>query len=161
VEAPAQTRSCPQCGAAFWDASSLTDHVLTAHGTVDAPAAGMRPTKHHRFLKVLAVLACLAPVGLIGLGAAGVFEKETVDETPSSVAHKMAVQLKQDGEIDDYRAVEPDDGWDTEYELDGDGEIRARSSGALGEEIELEAFSDDLETAMEDEARRQGFILTD
>jgi hypothetical protein len=74
----------------------------------------------------------------------------------------MAFSLQESGDIDRYRSVEPDKGWDAEYELDGsDGVIRSRVRGGK-DQIEFEAaFDDDLRHAIERSARRRGYDVTE
>jgi hypothetical protein len=160
-----QSHRCPDCGLGFDDPSALVDHALTAHVAAPTPAAHVRRPRSVWTGRIAAALAGLTGVSLIVLMAlllAGVFDKASAPEQPRSEAHRMAVELRETGKIDDYRSVEPDDGWDAEYELDGDdGVIRTRDTRD-DEELEYEAYlDDDLEAAIEDVARKHGFHLED
>jgi hypothetical protein len=98
----------------------------------------------------------------IVLAASGTFDKDTAPPRPNSEAAKMAFSLKESGDINRYRSVDPDKGWDAEYELDGsDGVVRSRLKDGK-EEIEFEAaFDDDLRHAIEKSARRRGYDITE
>ena len=156
----ASARTCPDCERSFADPSALVDHSLTEHVAVETPAAAIRRPKHRGSVKAIAAISMLfglAVVVLVGVAATGAFDKATVAETPNSVVHKMVVDLKTSGEIDDYRAVEPDSGWDTEYEVNGgDGWIHVRNEGGAYEELEVFGFGG-LGDALEDEAEERGF----
>jgi len=97
---------------------------------------------------------------MVGLAAFGVFDKETAALQPASVSHKVAVALETSGAIDSYRSVDPDEGWDAEYELDADdGLIRSRGTGPMTE-VEYEAyFNSDLEDAIIAELERRGYAV--
>lgn len=155
-----ERRHCPECGKEFPGASALADHATTVHVEADAPAASIRRPRSvvpQRVMAGLAVLLGIGAIVFIALGAAGALEKEGAPETPSSVAHQIAVDLVESGDAEDYRAVVPDDGWDVEYEIDGDGLIRVRDESGVNTEIEVEAFDDDLQKAMEGAAAERGF----
>jgi hypothetical protein len=160
------TYRCPDCGRIFEGPSALTDHALGAHVDTGTAPAGAAPKRDNRLLVwglgALGVVVGVAFWGAIILAAAGVFDldKETVPESPDSTPHKVAVSLERAGVIDEYRAVEPSDGWEVEYELDGgDGAVRTRIEGGV-EDAEYEAaFDDELESALEDELTRRGFEL--
>lgn len=157
--APPPLWKCPDCERLFESPAALTDHSLTEHVDAEAPTAAIRPVKSklpYRIALGVVALLGVATIVFFALGGAGVFDKETVPETPSSSAHKIAAGVVASGEAEDYRAVEPDSGWDAEYEVDGDGYVRSRGSG-FTEEVEVESFDLDLRDALEDEASDQGF----
>lgn len=163
---PEQTHRCPDCGRDFDDASSLVDHALTAHVAADTPAAHLRRPRSvwaGRIGAGVAVLVGLAIPILVVLDTVGVFEKDSAPERPGTEAHKMSVELRRAGEIEEYRSVEPDDGWDAEYEFDGedfdgsDGMIRSRWKGD-DEEVEYETYlDDDLDEAIGRVMTKHGF----
>jgi hypothetical protein len=167
---------CPECTRSFPDAPSLSDHALTEHVQAETPAAGIRRPRltgvPAGILAGLGIVAGIALWGFVIAGLLGDLDKAGAPESPRSIVHKMAESLVAAGEIEGYRAVEPDSGWDVEYELDEDvgssdfglpdGVIRIKDEGTALEEVEFEAgFSDDLYEAIEDELRRRGFALED
>jgi hypothetical protein len=162
-----ETHRCPDCGAEFETRSALVDHTLTEHVQAPTPAEGIRPIKHPTALRVLLAIGMVLGAAFwvaVALGGAGVFDSPSAPETPSSVVHQMAVELEAEGEIDDYRAIEPASGWDTEYELDdGDGFIRVKGEGTLAEQLEYEyySFDGDTQEAIEAKARQKGFLIQD
>jgi hypothetical protein len=159
-----EARTCPECGAEVQSASALADHALTAHTQAPSPAAHIRPLRHPTALRVIGVVAVvlgvaayafafLAPPSWLSL-------QESAPETPSSIVHKMAVELEAAGEIDEYRAVEPSSGWDTEYEVDeGDGYIKVRDEDLPTRELEIFHWDDDRQDAMEQDAEQRGFVF--
>jgi hypothetical protein len=157
---PDQLHRCPDCGREFESASALVDHSVAEH--VEPPAARIRPVRFPWVGKAVAgivVLLSLLVWGGLGVAAVGGFDKGDAPETPRSAVHRIAVGLVESGDADDYRAVEPADGWDVEYEIDGDGEIRIRDEGGDEEQIEYAAFSGDLRDAIERAAKREGFEI--
>ena len=130
------------------------------------PAANIRKPPSRRTGKALIGLGIVFGIALWGsviLAGFGAFDKATVAEQPHSVVHRMAVQLERSGEIDEFRAVEPAEGWDTEYEIgDGDGSLRVRDEGTPNEEFEFEVlFDDGLDDAVQDVSESYGFIFED
>jgi hypothetical protein len=109
------------------------------------------------------VLVGAAFWALIILGGSGLFDKSSAPERPGSVVHRMVVQMEREGDIDDFRSVEPDEGWDVEYEVDdGAGFIRIRGEGTVTQTLEYEAIlDDDLEAAMERVIEQYGFTIGD
>ncbi|MBM3666683.1 MAG: hypothetical protein FJW90_04255 [Actinobacteria bacterium] len=156
---------CPDCGAGFGSASTLVDHSLSEHVQAETPAAHVRPLRRPAGLRIATAIALLFGAAfwvLAALGFAGIFEKPTVAETPGSVVHEIVVELEREGAIDSYRAVEPDAGWDTEYEVgDGDGYVRVRDEGRPGAELEYFAYPGELDRALEDAAEARGFQFGD
>jgi hypothetical protein len=58
--------------------------------------------------------------------------KEGVEESPSDPGYGFVRELKEEGTIDEFRAVEPKGNWDWEYELDGTSVIlQLRGEGAF------------------------------
>jgi hypothetical protein len=153
---------CPDCGAGFQNASSLTDHALTAHVEAPTRAAHIRRPRWPWLNRIGVGLAMTIALGfwtLLILAGAGVFDKADAPKTPGSVVHEIAVDLKRSGAVDEFRAVEPDDGWDTEYEFDdGEGYLRIRDEGRPTEEVEYEAFGDDLYDELDQATARAGFL---
>lgn len=100
------------------------------------------------------LLALVAVGALVGIGLLFGQEK-SVTENTSSRGYHMVRQLESTNAIDNFKAIEPEDGWDTEYSLnDGDAHIRFR-----GTEMEygVRSYDGDLRDAIEGEARREGF----
>jgi hypothetical protein len=157
------SHTCPDCGAAFDNPSTLVDHALTAHVRAETRAGHIRRSRWPWVPRVVGAFGVLLGIGvavLVVLAWAGLFDKESASETPRSVAHKIAVELVRTGEADEYRAVEPDGGWDTEYEIDdGDAYIRVRGEGTGSEELEYEAFTSDLEDALDRATAGRGFVF--
>ncbi len=147
---------CPDCGQTFDGASALVDHAL------DPGAAHLRLPKRPwvgRAAAAVGVLIGVSFVGLLALAAGGSFDRESAPEQPRSEAHRIAVELEADGSIGEYRSVEPDDGWDAQYELDDDdGVIRSRYRPP---ELEYEAFPGDLRDDIERVADKRGFDFED
>lgn len=110
-------------------------------------------------LTVAVMLAGVAMWALIGIGI--VAEPTEVAPTPGSEAHLIATELLRTGAIGDFRAIEPGDGWEVEYELEpdsvfGGGFVRSRGAGASAE-IEYQAFDDELDASIADVAEGRGF----
>jgi hypothetical protein len=166
--ASVEVHSCPECEKQFSDSSALVDHALTAHTAAPTRAAGVRPVKRPGLLRVLTVGGLVlgaALLALIGVGIAGGFDKDSVPETPNSLAHILAAELKASGEIDEYTAVEPSGDWAVEYELDGqdldgaDGTIRSTGAGRKAD-FEFETYlDDDLYDSITAAAQRHGFAV--
>jgi hypothetical protein len=97
-------------------------------------------------------------VGFLALGGLDLFDnKKTVDEVPSSPGYEFVHSLDKKGAIDDFRAVEPDDGWDWQYEInDGDASVRFRGEPGR-EELEYESSDSGLETTLREEAIALGY----
>jgi hypothetical protein len=157
------TYRCPDCGQIFQDPSALTDHALGAHVQTAAQPARVERSRESRLvvwgLGALGLIVGVLFWGFIALAIFGAFDKETVAQTPGSTPHKVAVELERSGAIDEYRAVEPDDGWDVEYELaGGDGLVRQKDESGI-EEVEYQAFDGDLEARIEEALTKRGFNL--
>lgn len=100
------------------------------------------------------LLALLAIATVVGIGLLFGQEKG-VAENASSPGYQMVRELKSSGAIDSFNAIEPEEGWDTEYSLnDGDAHIRFRGSQM---EYGVRKYDDDLREAIESEARSEGF----
>ena len=169
----AAERRCPDCGLVCPTFSALTDHALTAHVAAETPAASIRRPRIHGMgagvLSGLGIVAGAVLWGALIYGIAGGFGKDEVAPTPTSVVHRIAVALERAGEIDSYRAVEPKEGWDTEYELDEEADgpnfglpdafIRIRSEGTASQDVEFQAYSQDLYDSIERELTRHGFAV--
>ena len=68
---------------------------------------------------------------------------------------EMVRDLQSRGAIDDFTAVEPETGWDSEYSLDGgDAQIRFRGSEM---EYGVRSYDEELRDAIESEAQEAGF----
>lgn len=152
----ADGRRCPQCGAIVDDPNRLVDHYFARHVGSSGRRGGW--FKVGRIAATLGVVLGTAGwvFGVIGV-ATGAFEKETVSATRGSIPDHVARELKAEGEIEDFRPVEPDGGWDVEYEFeDPSGSLRSREAGSL-DEVEIETFDGDLEDALEAKLEARGF----
>jgi hypothetical protein len=154
---------CPECGLQLDAAWAVTDHALYAHVLDASPRFPYpEPNKAQRRWAWIGVagsvvvgVAFWALVVAAGLGA---FDKPSAPEQSNSLAHSVAVSLVNTNAVDEYRSVEPEPGWDAEYELDdGDGVIRSRGSGPYAE-VEYEATYV-LEDAVVAELERRGFYF--
>ena len=161
------THRCPDCGRLCGTAAELADHALYVHIDTPTPAAHIRPQRFGGLASKVAVgIAILAGVGFWALAflSGGFDSPDTAPLQPGSVVHQVAIELKNSGEVDEYRSVEPEDGWDVEYEFDdGDGYIRVRNEAVPGgRETEIETlFDDDLFEAMQAALRRHGIVVED
>jgi hypothetical protein len=140
-------RFCPRCG-----------------GTANAAAVPPAPPREFQapsgalarasdfalaHVRILMAAGAVAVIGVVAL----LFGGETrVPETPSSPGYEMVRALQRAGAIDAFEAIEPEDGWDSEYSLDR-GEAHLRFRG--------DRHDDDLKRAIEAEARREGFGQND
>lgn len=123
-----------------------------ASGEKEGPAAP--PQRRRRSPLRAILLGFLGVIVLLGVIGALVGEPETVDPTPGSPAAQIAQELRQAGDVSEFRPVEPDEGWDVQYELDGgDGEVRSRGAGNQIE-VEYRGESDELESAIQRAAGR-------
>lgn len=149
---------CPECGLRFLDAEGLERHRTEAHdpATPRLPEEAERADTGTRVALGIVILGAVAVVVVVALGFAGVFEKDTVAEQPGTPAYRLVRELQTEGTIDDFRAVEPDEGWDQEYELDGsDGVLRMR-----GRSVSFETYlDDDLYDALERKLRAEGYQI--
>lgn len=100
------------------------------------------------------MLALLAIGALVGIGV--LFGQETsVPEDTASPGYEMVRELKSSGAIDSFTAIEPEDGWESEYSLDdGDAHICFRGSEL---EYGVRSYDDDLRDAIESAATEAGF----
>jgi hypothetical protein len=143
-------RFCPRCGEVA-NATAMAHTRLREFRAPDGPLQrlGDFAVNHAKGLLALVAFGALVGLGLI-LG-----QEKSAPESSSSPGYQMVRQLKASGDIDSFKAIEPEDGWDTEYSLnDGDGHIRFR-----GDEMEyaVSGYEDDLKNAIESEAHREGF----
>jgi hypothetical protein len=142
-------RFCPRCGQIANTAATRTqvDEFRVPDGPLQR--LGDFAVNHAKGLLALVAVGALIGVGLI-LG-----QEKSAPESASSPGYQMVRQLKASGDIDSFKAIEPEDGWDTEYSLnDGDGHIRFRGSEL---EYAVSSYENDLKTAIESEARQEGF----
>jgi len=102
-----------------------------------------------------------AIVVAIVLAALGVFDKESVKEDPNSPGYDFVRELKSDGVIDDFRPVEPEEGWRWEYELDGSVDLRFNEDSLGREELEYEGRRGSIVEGVEEEAKARNYAETD
>jgi hypothetical protein len=162
------SHKCPTCGQEFPSEEVLGSHREKLHSMTGATpeaaatavaegAAQPAPRRRFRIGTIIRVGIVLFVVGSIGVGALGVFDKKSVDENPQSIAYQFVHEMKDQGTIDKFRAVEPDSGWDYQYELNGDEANTIRVRGPVGtEDLEYRA-DDDLKPSIEAEATKLGF----
>jgi zinc ribbon protein len=143
-------RFCARCGGTA-NAGTPTDVHPQEFHPKDGPVQriGDFAVDHAKGLLALLAIATLAGIGFL-FG-----QEKSVPESTSSPGYEMVRELKSSGAIDSFTAIEPEDGWETEYSLnDGDGNIRFRGSEM---EYGVRSYDDDLRDAIESEAHREGF----
>jgi hypothetical protein len=154
--------ACPDCGLRFLDGAGLSGHRTLAHdeSVQRLPESEERAGTATRIAIALSFLVMIGLGALIALGATGAFDKKTVAEQPGTELYRIVRELKAEGTIDDFRAVEPDSGWDVEYEVNGgDGTLRERNENTAPE-AELEVpYDDDLRDALEEHLKLKGFVF--
>jgi C2H2 type zinc finger protein len=96
-------------------------------------------------------------VGII-LAATGVFDKKEVPEDPSSPGYSIVHDSSLSDEIDSYKSVEPDEGWDTEYEIN-DGDVTLRFEGQRMQ-AEYSRYAEDVVKAIEGVAQSKGYYTS-
>jgi hypothetical protein len=142
-------RFCPRCGEVA--NATATRTPLKEFGAPDGSLQrlGDFAVNHAKGLLALVAVGALVALGLL-LG-----QEKSAPESAASPGYGMVRELKASGDIDSFKAIEPEDGWDTEYSLnDGDGHIRFRGSEM---EYAVSGYEDDLKNAIESEAHREGF----
>lgn len=106
-----------------------------------------------RFILVLVVVGAI-------LDAFGVFDREKVEGNPGDPGYSLLVRAEDQGGIDSFQPVEPDDGWDYEYEINDDSDfvVRFRRSGS-GIEMEAEGYGyeTDAWSAIREQAQAAGY----
>jgi hypothetical protein len=154
VELRPDDRFCPHCG-----------------GTANAAAVPAAPPREFQapngllaragdfvvtYRKLLMIVGAIAVIAVAGL----LFGNEkAVPETRSSPGYLMVRELQRRGDIDSFKAIEPADGWETEYSLEsGAAHLRFRG-GEMG--FDVDRSDGDLKRAIEAEARREGFGQSD
>ena len=104
---------------------------------------------HARGLLITTAIGALVAIGAV-FG-----QEEPVPENASSPGYEMVRDLQSSGAIDDFTSITPEDGWESEYSLDGgDANIRFRGSEM---EYEVVRYEEDLRNAIETTARDEGF----
>jgi hypothetical protein len=145
-------RFCRRCGQDVGLAATPAASVLDPHVVTDRwyHRAGYFVRAHFKATVVVTVIATA-----IGLGALGVFDEKAVPENASSPGYQMVRDLKSAGDIDNFKAVEPESGWQTEYSLnDGDAHIRFNGSRM---EIDATRYEADRVDSIDRVARAHGF----
>lgn len=116
---------------------------------------------------LLAALAVLGVIMNVAFGfLTGLGEKDTVKEERGNPGYSFVRDLKAEDAIDDFRPVEPDGGWEWQYELDQTTDLRFRTAKpglsvvrpvGPGVELEVESRRPDLVDAVEREASQRGY----
>lgn len=95
-------------------------------------------------------------IGVVG-ALTGAFDKEEVREDRNSPGWEMVRDLRNEGAIDEFKAVKPDEGWQWQYELDFGTDLRFRRSGDTVE-MEYETTSPSLGDEIGEAAKKHGFV---
>lgn len=147
--ARATDRHCPNCGSplAGGDPRPVTEAYV--------PSSTLRSRSRRGILRLRWLLPAIviAVIAVIAITSGG--EGKEVPEDPSSPGYSLVRDLKSRGEIDSFKAVEPDEGWSIQYSVDGgDAILRFR-----GDELEYEVrkAADELEDAIKAAAVRAGY----
>lgn len=145
-------RFCLRCGAAVDLTANPADMTFDSHVVTDRwyHRAGDVLLDHFKATVVVTVIAVF-----VGLGVLGVFDEKAVPENSASPGYEMVRDLKSAGDIDDFKAVEPADGWQTEYSLD-DGSAHIRFDGDRME-VDAKSYETDLADSIGRVARAGGF----
>lgn len=99
------------------------------------------------------IIVGVAVIG--GIGALTAKDESVVPEDSSSPGYSMVRHLKESRAIAEFKAITPEDGYDSEYSLnDGDGYIRFKGDGM---EYEVPSYEDKMRAKIEAEAERAGF----
>lgn len=108
------------------------------------------------WLLIRFAIPILILVGIVG-AATGLFDKEEIAEDRSNPGWELVRELRDSGEISEFKAVEPDDGWQWQYELDSGTDLRFRQvSGVM--EMEYRTRSQSLEEAINKVAEKHGYF---
>lgn len=104
------------------------------------------------------VIVGLFIAGSVVAGALGAFDKPSAPESKDCPGYQMVRDLKTKGQIDTFRSVQPDQGWQCEYSLDNDdASIRfKRQGGQLQMEVDG-IVSTGAYKAAQREARARGY----
>jgi len=157
--------TCEQCGATFRHWSEVAAHREAEHGPIEQGTFDKWSERIGVLLGgvvsiVFAVIVGAVIVGVVLQVFFGVFDSKSVDEDRSSPGYDFVRQLQEDGAIEEFRAVEPEGKWDTQYELDGETELRFRE-GAGETKLEVSGFDNDLIAAVGAEAEARGYGTQD
>lgn len=96
-------------------------------------------------------------VGIVG-AITGWFDRKEAVEDLGNPGAPIVRELKRSGAIEDFKAVEPDEGWQWQYELDPTADLRFRERGDDAE-MEYRSSDRDLEKEIEKVAEREGFVF--
>ena len=142
---------CPSCGEETKVAPPRvpTETAVQAGISRRTQAANFLAQRARVIVTIGVVAAIVAAVVFVG------DEEQTVPEDHTSTGYKLVRNLKGAGDIDSFKSIEPEDGWEVEYSLnDGDGHIRFRGSEM---ESEVRSYEDGLSAAIKVEAKDLGF----
>jgi hypothetical protein len=92
------------------------------------------------------------------LGVLGVFDKDEAPESRRCLGYSWVRDMESAGQIDEFLAVEPEDGWACEYSLDDEAASLRFRQGQKELEVEIEGRgSSDAYDAAVAEAESRGF----
>jgi hypothetical protein len=150
--------SCPHCGRDFPDAESLERHVagherhaddqvtLAAAGAPSTAAPEPYPVSTKRswpervisgagmvwrgFWGLVWTLVVIAVVvgGVLAIFSGG-HDSNKINVPANAPGYAMLSSLKANGKIDEFQAVNPDSGWDYQYEINGDSGFKVQFQG--------------------------------
>jgi hypothetical protein len=150
AELRADDRFCSRCGGVGNAADPSGVHVQEFVSRQGArQRLGDFALDHAKGLLVLVAVGAL-----VGIGALLDREK-SVPEDASSPGYEMVRALRSSSAIDSFKAVAPEQGWDSEYSInDGDAHVRFRGTSM---EVVVDNYDNDLRDAIDAEARSEGF----
>jgi hypothetical protein len=104
-------RFCLRCGSAAGVGTAATRASAAHYVAADSwyHRVGDFVIRHFKATVVVSVIAAS-----VSLGALGVFDEKAVPEDSSSPGYQMVRELKSAGDIDTFKPVKPDGGWQSE-----------------------------------------------
>jgi hypothetical protein len=106
------------------------------------------------------VIAVIVGVIVAIFGGGG---SKEVNVPPNAPGRAMLSSLEANGKIDDFKAVEPDDGWTYQYEINGDSDlyVQFRGSGPGTQmQVNFPESDQDVADAISAAARDQGYGIS-
>ena len=159
---------CPACGKRllFYKlaSDSIAKPTLTKPKLADAkvtePTVTPRSAKRQSAKPLLRLLPLLIIGGIAAIGAISAHfaaHDKVIPESKSSPGYVIVRDLQKRGEIDSFAAVEPKQGWDSEYSLnDGEAHLYFRGKTEARYEVSSSAPSG-LKNAIESAFSRAGY----